>query len=865
MLWAKLCPARRLLTFLAIICLLASPMRVCAQKGEKNFKQGMRYESAQQWEKAAEEFSLAVAADPANPEYQLHFRRAMFNASQALMVQGRVFAEQKDYVGAYNAYRQAYGYDQMNGLAPVMMERMLRAQVRQDDGAARDSATEQTRGQMTGGQVTVAPVSLRRPDTDDAPVRPKTNGPLSNRRAVPLRVINYSGDLEEFIRYIGKEVGLNVIFDRDFPRRSIKVELEDVTAAQALDHIFIAQGLFFERLSRHTIIVADQTKRPQYQQLVVRTFYLSNADPAEFQRLIQAAIPAQAGRQTVLASNKATNSVTVRDTPENVRLIGAILNSIDKERAEVVIDVNIFEVSRSDLMQFGNQLGTEATLSNLGGLHKGLSIISGGGEALAKGVGAVTAPSTFGAALLIPSSSIVALQRKEQTRLIASTQLHAFDGEKSTAHIGQRVPVQTANITPLSVGNTTNGNAQAGVSAGVFGGSGYPVIQYEKTGLTLEFTPQVFQNMDVQVKMMITSNDVANQAATTLTPIFTERNIEGTARIENNRTMMIASVAQNQQSRGRQGLPVLGLLPILGPLFTAPRRSDQQTDIIIAVTPHVVRAPAITPRDEEPHPSGTLQIPDNDSLEALVEETEREEQLAAARLLPTNAISEVAVEPATGANGMTFVPAPAKRPGSLDDQPVVNVEPNATVDAPPAPPTATPKDISTHEQAEARYVNAIDTAATDARPGSGQIAPPPFASAALLRITAERAVMRSGERQRLNLFLKTDAPLELISATLRFDPQAIVVRGISLGGILTDTKATPTFSQAMKDGALLLSIMPPGRAGTITGAGVLLQIEVEALKSGATTIGFDADSVLFLTPDGRKVVRKLLPLQLDVQ
>jgi tetratricopeptide (TPR) repeat protein len=107
---------RVLVSLLLTFCLLLLPVTALAKKGDKNFKLGMKYEAAQQWEKAAQEFTLAVAADPSNLEYQLHFRRASFNASQSYMQQGRALAEQRDFVGAYNAFRQAYGYDPVNEL-----------------------------------------------------------------------------------------------------------------------------------------------------------------------------------------------------------------------------------------------------------------------------------------------------------------------------------------------------------------------------------------------------------------------------------------------------------------------------------------------------------------------------------------------------------------------------------------------------------------------------------------------------------------------------------------------------------------------------------------------------------------------------
>jgi general secretion pathway protein D len=656
--------ARSFAALLVTICLLLTPISALAKKGEKNFKQGMQYEASQQWDRAAQEFSLAVAADPANMEYQLHYRRAIFNASQMFMVQGRSLAEQHDYIGAYNAFRQSYAYDPVNQLALSEMDRMLRLQ------NEKDGVEPTTNGDGSGGngssEVKVSPTSFQSSGGGGATATPNRSNnaqqdpsQIAPPRVEQLRVINYSGDLKSFIRSLAEQLNINVIFDSQSFRqpRNIEINLRDVTTAQALDYIFLQEGLFFQKLSRRTILVADQTRRPQYQQLVIRTFYLSNVDPNDTKTLIQQAIPPQQGRpQTIVIADKATNSLTIRDTAENVRLIGDIITSIDKDRAEVVMDVNIYEVSRTDLLAFGNQLGTDAQLTNLGGLQQGLSSFLGSRAVAFTGI-----PTAAGAALVIPPSTISALQRKDHTRLLASTQVHAFNGEESSARIGQRVPVQTAQTYPFGTTNTTNTGTggTGGVNTGVGFAGGFPVFNYEPTGLTLKFTPQVFPNLDVQVKMSIESKDVLNPGS--LTPTFTERTITGTARIQNNRTMMLASVAQDKQSNGRAGIPLLGLIPIFGRLFSTPRRDNFQTDIVIAVTPRVLRAPAVTPRDEEMRQSGTLQTPTTGSLEALLQDADREEQqlaTAAARRAPKSTVPTNAVVQLPDAEQPTYVPAP---------------------------------------------------------------------------------------------------------------------------------------------------------------------------------------------------------------
>ncbi|HEX9544492.1 MAG TPA: STN domain-containing protein, partial [Pyrinomonadaceae bacterium] len=276
--------ARVLVSLLVTFCLLLLPATALAKKGDRNFKQGLQYENAQQWEKAAQEFTLAVAADPSNLEYQLHFRRASFNASQSYMQQGRALAEQRDFVGAYNAFRQAYGYDPVNQLAVSEMERMLQLQGVKE-------GTSNGNGLRPGETV------------DAAQVATATDAPLPSARTEQLRVISYSGDLKAFIRSLAEQLNLNVIFDRQsfVQPRQIDINLRDVSTSQALDYVFLQEGLFFQKLSRRTIVVADQTRRPQYQQLVLRTFYLANSDPEKVKGLVQQAIPPSVGRpQTIV-------------------------------------------------------------------------------------------------------------------------------------------------------------------------------------------------------------------------------------------------------------------------------------------------------------------------------------------------------------------------------------------------------------------------------------------------------------------------------------------------------------------------------------------------------------------------------------
>src|SRR5688572_4845638 len=846
--------SRILVSCLLTFCLLIAPITALAKKGNKHFKEGMKYEAAQQWERAAQEFTLAVAADPSNVEYQLHFRRASFNASQAFMKQGRALADQRDFVGAYNAYRQAYGYDPANELAVSEMERMLLLQ-----GVKPANGTNGTNGTHGSGTPETAP-----------------QDPLPPSRVEQMRVISYSGDLKAFIRSLAEQLNLNVVFDRQsfVQPRNTEINLKDVTTSQALDHIFLQEGLFFQKLSRRTILVADQTRRPQYQQLVLRTFYLSNSEPEKVKQLVGQAIPPSVGRpQTIVVADKDTNSLTVRDTAENVRLIGELIESIDKHRAEVVMDVDIYEVTKTNFLQFGNQIGSG--VFNLGG-SPGFSLLTDNAvlNAASRGVnvGAIVGgvPTALAAALVVPPSVLTAFNSKNNTRLIASTQVHAFNGEESTARIGQRVPVQTAQAYPFGIqtGTPTPGTA--------FPSGGFPVINYEPTGLTLKFTPQVFPNHDVQVKMSIESKDVLG--ASTLTPTFTERTITGTARVQNNRTMMLASVAQDIQANGRQGIPILGLLPVLGRLFTAPTKDNRRIDIVIAVTPRVLRAPAIMPRDLEMRQSGTLQSPTTGSLEALLREAEREDQLAAAKLAKQNAVAKqmapananpvtannstpVTTTTATTTTATTTTTAPAGTNLTV-------AKDTSTASAPVEElPSFVPAPKSLVSNSAATEVAAVNSGLANASQPVTTGIPKPIETSLVVSprsrtaqiLMGEIAAMKAGETKQFAIELKSHVPLSMAVIGLKFDPKVVKVRAVTAGPLLTANKSS-IIPSIDPNGVCLISVSGRAGSGAIQGSGTLLLVEVEAVADGVPGFTFDKEVMNIVATDAGDVALEVLPV-----
>ena len=801
----------RIRIFLGMFLIIAmlSPTAVLAfGEGKKQFKEGLKHSAAEEWDKAAEAFALAVADNPKNPEYKLHLVRAMFQASQLYMKRGALAANEGDFEGGYVAFRKAYNYDPTNELAKSEMERMVRLQ------EAKANPTTQLK--PTGPAMKLVPTAY---GNLNVPVGVQVPQKLEKLRDLPFPA---GVDLMFIIKELARDLDLNVLFDQESfrtPDRKTKIDLKNVTAARALDYIFLQEGLFFQKVGPRTILVASQQQRTKFQQLVLRTFYLANAAPKDVAKVVQTAIPAQPGRsQTIVLTDDSTNSVTIRDTAENIKLIGQLIRSLDKDRAEVVMDVAIYEVNKNDLLQFGNQIGTANTLTNLGG--GGVSLLStGGNQGIIKQGLDFVGLNLSSVALGLPASSIAALQSKNNTKLIASTQIHAFNNEDSSARIGQRVPVQSAQFV-TGAGNTPSN-----------GGVVSNVINYEQVGLTLKFKPLVFPNQDVQVAMEIESKDVAG--ASTLTPTFTERTIKGTARIQNNKTLLLASVAQGVETNGRTGLPLVGLIPIIGRLFTAPTKDNRQVDIVIAVTPRVIRAPAILPEDEIERETGSIAVPTTNTLEALVLDEEQQDMLAAAKRMTVENETTAVVS-----NTPTYVPN-----GAATAEPtrtaVVETPKNEVVATSLRPIDSTVKTLKLTET----------SLAEDGSPTTVAMAGVSFGTVP--------DTLKAGEKAKIAIVVDGNTDFASAVVGLKYDAKKLAIRSITFGS---------AFGDSMLDKAALPFLNQGGKTrfslnaddGVKTANGVLAFIEVEALVDGQPVITFDRDMLNLLTFDGKNIVAKII-------
>ena len=597
--------------------------------GKKNFKEGVKYAANQQWDLAAQEFALAVAAAPDNAEYRAHYMRSLMQASIMYVKRGDTLAEQNDYASAYNQYRLGYNYDPSNELAKVKMQRMLDVQKAQSNG------TEQVKYNPHTGNIV--------PTSSDVRIATKPRvGEVQKKIEIKDLGVKAS------IASLSRNLGLNVIFDETVANdKRFSIELQDITFARATDLIMLQNKLAFEMVDRKTLFVyADNpTNRQRFERLMVKTFYVNNAKLSEVRAAIQGLMTGVGGGRNVLPIEGA-NALMVRGTAGELQMVKEVLDTFDKNTAEVVIDISIYEISRTDALALGNQIalqsqpvsetrfdasgqpvqvttGNSASLSNLGGLGV-LGIANLAGTTFSPFLGGIG--TLFG----MPPTGVSLLQAQGRTRLLYNSQVHALDNQQNKTKLGRSVPVKTgtnygygSTVVPTA-GQQPGQTTQPGSSynSGLFDN-----IQYKDVGLVIDVTPKITNEGYVEIKMNLETSNVEDSGETTnLNPTFTQRTLSTTSRVLDGVTSVVGGVRQDNKSDVRASIPVIGMLPILGRFFSTPRQSSSDTDLIITVTPHIIRAPRITDEDHLAQYSGQMQGGISRSLEEVLQQIQADDE-----------------------------------------------------------------------------------------------------------------------------------------------------------------------------------------------------------------------------------------------
>jgi general secretion pathway protein D len=603
-----------------IVCFGLGLLSAGCPKGQTDYNQGRKAETLQDYDAAFDYYLKALKADPNNASFKIRLNQTRFEAGALHVKQGVKLRDNGDLQGAVGQFQRAQVIDPASSVADQELRKTL--EMIAEKNRATDAAAEPP------------------PDPNEQQLAstPPEIKPLS-RAPINLKMSN---DARIVFDTIGKLAGLTVIYDPDFPARRITADLNNVTLEQALEIVSLQSKAFLKPVTENIImVIQDQPqKRRDYEEQVVKTFYLSNTvQPQDLTEIVT-------GLRSLLDLKRlqqvnSQNAIIVRDTPDKLALAEKMIRDIDKAKPEVVIQVEVLE-ARTDRLR---------DLGILPGQHASISVIPPGSTTTTPATGGTNTnnPLTLnqlrhltGAdySVTLPSFTANAILTDTSTRIIQNPEIRSVDGQIAKLRIGDKIPIAT-------------GSFQAGVGVGGVGGVGSvsPLVntqfQYLDVGVNVDITPRVHPNHEISLKVKVeVSSHTGDATIGGITqPIISQRVIEHDIRLKEGEVNILGGLIQRTDSKTLSGWPGLAKMPLLHYLFSDTSTDHQEDEVLIVMIPRIVRIPEWTKANLRSIASGSDQ-----NVQVRRESETRAPATPAAPAQPTPANPASNAAPADAAN-----------------------------------------------------------------------------------------------------------------------------------------------------------------------------------------------------------------------
>jgi general secretion pathway protein D len=724
--------------WIGLVGALALGLAGCAasnafRRGEGEAKKG-------NWDLAVARFELAASKDPDNIRYHIALEQAQIQASRVHAKEARKHIAAEELDKAAEELEIASRYDPGNkSLADDLKEVKDKLAERDEEQRRRSGLS----GMKARAQAARIPTPV-----------------LSPRSPVPITLKFADQSLQKILDSLGKLSGINVVYDQDFRDKRTSFDVSNVTFEEALNQLAMVNRFFYKVIDENTIIVVPENaaKHRSYDDVVVKTFYLENAEVNETLTIIKTV----AGISKAVG-NPSLKAITVIDTPDKVALAERIVEANDKAKGEVLVEVEILEINRSVLKQYGIKLSNyqaQATFSPTGAANE----ISNGLTNVRANI--LSSLNVADWVVSVPSTMILdMLQTDSGAKILAAPRLRAAEGKKTSLNIGQEVPIPVTTFTATQSGSSTFAPATS--------------FQYRTVGIKLELTPQVNAGGDVTLEMTAefstlgADRNVGTGQNPLNVPTFLTRNITGILRIKDGETSLVGGLIQRNEQDTLQGLFGLQSIPILNKLFTSRKKQNDDQEVLLSITPHVVRAPKVTEKDLLPLYVGTVESPRvNRSLFGEPEEKE---------------------------------PAPA---GTAP----AGTAPAAPTGAPVAPPSSLPP--------PPQAGTAPSPSAPESRPARVLFSPPQIR-------------LKAGDTGAASLVALGATGLTSVDVNLIYDANVISAVDVSPGSLLTLDGASVQAERDLGAGRLHATFT---RAAPATGSGAVVTVQFHALRAGTATL-----------------------------
>jgi general secretion pathway protein D len=839
--------------FLATAMILPpAPLMAGTRKGDKLRNQARVEETRGNLEKALDLTNQAVAEDPSDPAYLLQMHRIRFELGVQHIGKARRLREAGKLDEALAEYQKAAVADPSSDIAMQEIVQTQQMIEREKNGG---------KSPADGGRAGAAPNADTKSLTPAAYARREQQQRTNALQPVPilrplkkdmdhLKMTNRPRTLFETW---GALAGVNVVFDPDYNSQQnsttpIQLDLPAGTSIEAaLDEICLVTKSFWKPIpdgpdgTTNTIFISfdNRNNRTQYTDQVVKVFYLSNITTAQEMTEMLTVLRTIFDITKVFQYN-AQNAIIVRCDSDTMALVEKEIAALDKPRAEVVIDVMVMQVSSS----YSRQVGAGVTgINTSGAFAPRASITTPASDTSSSAATTSTTTSTTstgttgtgttttpGAAIPfsqlghissadysisnLPGATFEAMLSDSTTRVLQAPQIRSTHNSKASIKIGEKIPIATGSFQSAvgAVGALPAANTQ---------------FSFQDVGVTLEVQPQIHENSEVSLHLDITVSQVIDRinVGGVSEPEIGENKITNDIRLREGEVSLIGGIVQNTNSKSLSGLPGLSHVPLLGRLFSNEDTERNKTELVIALSPHIVRNPDITASDLRGVSTGTAnQI-------KVTYDTSR---------LPVTppTVAETSV-PATG-NASAPVAGPLAVPASATAQPPATAPVmTAPVTAPPAtaPPATAPPATAppATAPASATPMNIPGLTVPPVNP-LGMVAPRGAGAARImLQPTASTASLNSALS--MTIYAENVTNLAEVNAQLQYDPQILRITNIVAGDLPGRNIPPPEVSKTVGDDTGRAEMRVARGANTaISGSGSLFTVLFQAVGRGNTSV-----------------------------
>jgi general secretion pathway protein D len=770
------------------------------------YRQGQTEAKRGNWDLAVARLTRALQKDPDNIRYRIALEKARVEASRAHAATARRHLAAGALDKAVEELQVAANFDPANeAVAGELQNLRRRIQAREEEKRRlSDFSTMKSRAQA------YSPMPV-----------------LSPRSTAPITLSFPNQSLEKVFEALGKIAGINILFDPDFRDKQVRVNLTGVSFQEALDQLTLAHRMFYKVLDRNTIIIVpeSQAKRRVYDDVLLRTFYIQNADVKEVEALVKTTL----GAQPKVASNPSLGAINVVGTPDELAVAERVIEANDKPRGEVVVQVEIMEVNRERLKDYGIALSNYTAAVTLaptgaeGELDEGLTNVR---------AHLLSSLNLSDFVVSIPSSLLTSFfQSDGSVKILAAPRLRAAEGKKTSLKIGTEVPVPVTTFQAVSP-NPQQPNSFSPATS----------FQYRNVGVNLELTPRVSAGGDIALELSAefsllgTAATVAGQEL----PTFLTRTVNGVLRVRDGETILVGGLLQERETEALSGLLGLQSVPVLNKVFTNTVKRKEQTEILISLTPHLMRAPLI----------------DEVDLRAMLIGTRETIRVAGTRppLFGTEEEGTVETSPTTTPSPSPS-PSPAGSPqpppGPSIGRPPGTVSPSlppAGAETTPANPSPAPQAVPTPIPPPGAEVTPLPGASPSPSPGPTP-GPTPEASEPIrpagAGISPPQVRMRVGETSDVAVVVTNARDLSQVEVVLSYDPVVLEAVDVRPGTLLTLDGAAVNVEQRGERGRMHAILRRPSG---VSGSGMAVAVTFRGLAAGSAAVR--VESLVLVTAAG---------------